>query len=232
MIKYVDTFCGMGGFSIAIKELFPNAICVLAIDYDKNVSLTFNNNFGIDCLGNIRELETKNVPDHDILFGGFPCQPFSRNGKWFNNNNKIVGENEDRDNLFLELVRILLDKKPSYFVFENVKGLLSMKNMDGSSCVDTIVENLVNCGYKVQYKVLDAADFDLPQQRERVFFVGIRNDINQSFEWPEAQKRTKSIENVLENNVLDKYLLINLWKNRKINLSVKPENLDKKKPSL
>ena len=169
--------------------------------------------------GNIREAKTESIPDHDIIFGGFPCQPFSRNGKWFNKNDKTIGDAEDRDNLFLELVRILKDKQPKYFVFENVKGLLSMRNKDGTLCFRTIIENLRACGehgYTVYPKVLDAADYGVPQQRVRIFLVGIRNDLKQDFAWPSKIPKTTSIEDILESEVPAKYLISNIWKNRKI----------------
>lgn len=228
-MRYLDTFSGLGGFSLAAKEVLGNkAQCVLAVDFDKNVSITFKNNFGINSYGNIRELKNEDIPDHDALFGGFPCQPFSRNGKWFNKNGKTIGENEERDNLFLELVRILVAKKPKYFVFENVKGLLSMKNRDGSSCVGTIVSNLKDCGYRVKYDVLDAANFGIPQQRLRVFFVGIREDLDQEFKFPISGSRISSIEDIMQPDVPSKYLISNLWKNRTIKLNATPNNLDKK----
>lgn len=227
MIKYCDTFCGLGGFSLAMHQTFgKDANCVWAIDFDKNPAETFKANFGIECLGNIREAKTQDIPDHDIILGGFPCQAFSRNGRWYNHNNKTIGDDE-RDNLFLELVRILDAKKPKYFIFENVKGLLSMKNGDGTLYFETIKDTLISCGYKIHVKLLDAADYGVAQQRERVFFVGIRNDIDQTFEFPKPIPRTLSISDVLETNVPSKYFLKNLWKNRKINLNCKPENAHK-----
>ncbi len=229
MLKYVDTFCGIGGFSLAIANVTNGtAKRVLAIDFDPKVVETFKNNFEEDCLGDIRKLEVESVPDHDILFGGFSCQPFSRNGKWYNKNNRTIGEDEDRDNLFLELVRILNGKKPKYFLFENVKGLISMKNRDGTLYFDTIKENLIGCGYNLYTQVLDAADYGLPQQRERIFFVGIRNDLDQSFEFPNPIKRKSCIADILESNVDQKYFLSNLWKNRIINGNAKEENVGKK----
>lgn len=228
MLKYCDAFCGLGGFSLAVHSVLgENAQCVWAIDHDKNVSSTFFNNFGIKCHGDIREVDHQNIPDHDLLCGGFPCQPFSRNGKWFNHNDKIVGEQENRDNLFLELVKILNFKKPKLFLFENVKGLLSMKNVDGSLYFDTILTNLKCSGYRVFTNVIDAADYGVPQQRERIFFVGIRNDIKDNFVFPIKIPKTSCISDILENNVSEKYLLKILWENRKIKLGFKPENANK-----
>lgn len=216
-MKYCDLFCGLGGFSLAAHNVFGNkAECVFALDFDKNVAKTYKTNFNIDCLGDIREIDAALIPDHDILFGGFPCQPFSRNGKWFNKNDKTIGTAETRDNLFLEVARILAEKQPKFFLLENVKGLLSMKNTDGSLYYDAIIHILEVCGYNVKTQVLDAADFGLPQQRKRVFFVGTRDDIDATFEFPSRKPRITSISNVLETTVDDKYLLVNLWKNRKI----------------
>lgn len=213
-MRYVDAFCGMGGFSLALKAVVPNSKCVLAIDFDKDVADTFKRNFGIDCLGDILELDVETVPDHDILFGGFPCQPFSRNGKWYNKNGKII-EDDERANLFLVLINIINRKKPRFFVLENVTGLLSMKNKDGSSYFESIKSALRDTGYSIHVKTLDAADFGSPQQRKRVFFVGCR-DTKDDFKFPESLKKTTCVGDILETNVDNKYLLENLWKNRKI----------------
>lgn len=223
-MRYADAFCGLGGFSLAMKELNSLGVsneCVWAIDFDKSAAKTYQANFGLDPYGDIRKVDTATIPDHDLLFGGFPCQPFSRNGKWFNKG-KNIAESEERDNLFLDLARILRSKQPKYFVFENVLGLLSMRNKDGSSCFDTIVDCLKECGYGVHTQVLDAADFGLPQQRKRVFFVGIRSDLNQDFEFPAPLPRTKTIGDLLTNLVDSKYLITNLWKSRKLALA-RPE---------
>lgn len=217
-MRYCDTFCGIGGFTQALKRVVgESAELVWAIDFDKNVSKTFKDNYGIDPLGNIREADKALVPEHDILFGGFPCQPFSRNGKWYNDG-KVVGDSETRDNLFLELVKILDLKKPKYFVFENVKGLLSMRNGDGTLYLDTILSSLKSVGYKVNYKVLNSSDFGLPQQRKRVFFVGIRNDIDQEFEFPKPIKLEKCIKDILEDSTPEKLSIANYWKNRKLTI--------------
>jgi DNA (cytosine-5)-methyltransferase 1 len=211
----------MGGFSQAMKEVFGRkAKCVWAMDNDLNAAEYFQKNFGLECFGDIRSVvDPGTIPDHDILFGGFPCQPFSRNGKWYNKNNKIVGEGEDRDNLFLELVKILEAKKPKYFMFENVPGLAEMTNKDGSKVLDTIVENLEGCGYTVDHNILNASSFGVPQQRKRIIFVGRRGN-HRGFVWPlPTTTGIPAIEDILERKVVDsKYFLESLWKNRKIRL--------------
>ena len=225
IVKYADAFCGLGGFSLAMKSMASEGIqgeCVWAIDFDKNAAATFLANFGVNPYGDIRKIDIGNIPEHDILFGGFPCQPFSRNGKWFNKNDRTIDESETRENLFLELARILSAKQPKYFILENVVGLLTMKNKDGTSCFDTIVASLRDCGYAVYTKVLDAADYGLPQQRRRIFFVGIRSGLIQDFKFPMPSIRKVVIGDILMNYVDSKYLITNMWKARKL-IVARPE---------
>lgn len=206
-------FCGLGGFSIAMHQIDPDAICVSASDIDPQARHTFKTNFGVEPQGDITTIDPDSIPDHDILFGGFPCQPFSRNGRHYNHHNQtVIGDT--RANLFLNLVSILSVKQPKYFVFENVKGLLSMKNEDGTLYFETIVDNLQAVGYRVSTQVLDAARFAVPQQRQRVFFVGIRSDIDQRFGFPTGSDPRLGIRDILVSNVDSKYLLTNLWRRR------------------
>lgn len=218
MIKYVDAFSGIGGFHLgAERALGGPAQCVMAIDHDPKPSATYLKNFGIDSLADIRKVDAASVPDHEVLFGGFPCQPFSKNGRWFLKNGKTVGDAEDRDNLFLELVRILHAKRPDYFVFENVSGLTLMRNKDGTSVLDTIIQNLKAAGYAVHHRVLDAADFGVPQQRRRIFFVGVREDLPDKFDWPIPNYHTHpAIEDVMLPSAPPQYLLETLWRNRSV----------------
>jgi DNA (cytosine-5)-methyltransferase 1 len=225
MISYVDAFSGIGGFHLGVERaLGGQAGCVMAIDHDPKAASTYHRNFGISSLADIRKVEGREIPDHEVLFGGFPCQPFSKNGRWFLKNGKTVGDSEDRDNLFLELVRILYAKRPDYFVFENVSGLTLMRNKDGTSVLDTIVQNLKQAGYSVHYRVLDAADFGVPQQRKRIFFVGIREGLRDMFGWPVPSYSVHpAIQDILQPNLGDpKYLLKNLWRNRTVLLGARP----------
>jgi DNA (cytosine-5)-methyltransferase 1 len=222
MIRYVDAFSGLGGFSLGLRAAVgeSNAKCVMAIDFNREVSDTFKDNFELDSFGDIREIAARahEIPDHDVLFGGFPCQPFSKNGRWFLKNDKTVGDAEDRDNLFLELVKILQAKQPEYFVFENVGGIKAMKNKDGSPVLETIIENLEGAGYQVHHDFLDAYDFGVPQQRIRCIIVGTRNDLKDRYERPKPAivSRTPAIEDILDRSVPDKYLLKHVWRNRTV----------------
>jgi DNA (cytosine-5)-methyltransferase 1 len=221
MLRFCDAFCGTGGFSLAAKQVFGDtAQCVWAIDHNREVSNTFKNNFGMDCYGDIQAIDPATIPDHDILFGGFPCQSFSRNGKWYNKNNKTIGESETRDALFLCLAAILRVKQPSHFVFENVPGLLSMKAKDGGQVFDHIQEELtIGCGYNIMWEVLNAADFGVPQQRKRVIIFGTHTNRGISFPPPTHERSSYAIKDVLEPKVASKYLLENIWANRKILLN-------------
>lgn len=214
-IKYCDVFSGLGGFSLAIRAVDPEAECVFASEIDKNARAVFHANFGIEPYGDITKIDPANIPEHDVLFGGFPCQPFSRNGRHYNFNNRtVIGDS--RANLFLNLIAILHVKQPKYFVFENVKGLTKMKNEDGSLYMNTILDHIRAAGYNCQHKVLDAADYGVPQQRARIFFVGTRADLSDTFEFPKPEPRSASLFNILEHEVHDKYFLHNLWKKRTV----------------
>jgi len=232
MIRYVDAFSGLGGFSLGVEGALgkDNVKCVKAIDFDPEVADTYRRHFGVESLGDIRKTAAADIPDHDILFGGFPCQPFSRNGLWFNKNGRVVGDAEERDNLFLELVRILREKRPAYFVFENVHGIKFMKNKDGSPVLDTILGNLRSAGYKVDHKFLDAVDFGVPQQRIRCVIVGMRVDIPGEPHIPKPPRGVivpgliPAIADILQPQMGDpKYLLKNYWRNRTVLLGVRPD---------
>jgi len=214
-MKFVDAFSGIGGFHVAIKDVVPNAECVKAIDFDKHAVATYKTNHGIDSFGDITKINLDEIPDHDLLMGGFPCQSFSVSGKWGRTKGRVIGESENRDVLFTYLAEILSKKRPRYFLFENVKGLLSIKNKDGSSAFETIKNTFKSEGYTVFIEVLDAADYGLPQQRKRLFFVGFREEEDSiDFKFPKRQPRTLAVRDILEKTVENKYLLKNLWKNR------------------
>ena len=189
-MKYTSLFAGIGGFDLALNRL--GHTCVWANEWDKYATQIYNKNFtqtgrcgqeevlpvgrgGNTCgkpdIGqhsfscdtrDIRTVPTSEIPDHDLLVGGFPCQAFSIAGK-------RRGFDDTRGTLFFEIARILKDKKPSYFILENVKGLLSH---DNGSTFKTIISALTELGYDLQWQVLNSKNFGVPQNRERVFIVG------------------------------------------------------------
>lgn len=161
-MKYIELFAGVGGFRLGIERA-TDAGCVFANEWDKYAAQTYNKNFGgeIDTR-DITTISTDEIPNHDLLVGGFPCQAFSVAGK-------RAGFNDTRGTMFFEIARILADKKPQHLLLENVKGLLSH---DSGRTFQTILKVLADLGYGVEWQVLNSKDFGVPQNRERVFIVG------------------------------------------------------------
>lgn len=164
-MKFIDLFCGIGGFHLALKEL--GCECVLACDIDKKCRETYLKNFGIDPVSNVKDIVEKTIPDFDILCGGFPCQPFSNGGK------KKTFEDE-RGLLFDEIMRIANYKKPKFMFLENVKHILKVSN---GEVLKYIIGKIQQNGYVLQIFQLSPHNYGIPQQRERVFFVCVRQDI-------------------------------------------------------
>ncbi len=161
-LKFIDLFCGIGGFHVAMKEAsLENDIipeCVFSSDIDKYCQDSYEMNFGQRPAGDITKVEPKDIPDHDILFAGFPCQPFSILGQ-------MKGFDDTRGTLFFHIANILKEKKPKAFILENVKQLVG--HNEGQT-LKVIMKTLKELGYHVQYAVLNALDYGLPQKRERV----------------------------------------------------------------
>ena len=163
--NFIDLFCGIGGFHRALADL--GGKCVFASDIDKRCQDIYERNFGIRPVGDICSVRSEDVPDHDVLCGGFPCQPFSNAGH--------RGAFEDtRGTLFQEIARIVRDKKPKVLLLENVKGI---KNIQNGNVYRTIISVFESLGYSVKDIVLSPDKFGVPQRRERVYFIGIRNDL-------------------------------------------------------
>lgn len=196
-IKFIDLFCGIGGFRIAAEKAFSengfSSDCVFSSDIDPFVQESYFFNFGHHPTGDIKQIVEDEIPDHDILFGGFPCQPFSIIGKG-------DGFNDIRGTLFFEIVRILNKKRPKAFVLENVKQIVSHQK---GETMQKIINTLRHLGYFVDWKVLNALDYGLPQKRERVFIVGYDRSID--YVWPEKTKTIPSLTKVLQKQVERKY---------------------------
>ena len=160
-MRYISLFAGIGGFDLALNRL--GHTCVWANEWDKYAADIYDKQFTNRCdRRDIASVSTSEIPDHDLLVGGFPCQAFSIAGK-------RRGFDDTRGTLFFEIARILKDKKPKYFILENVKGLLSH---DGGNTFKTIISTLTELGYDLQWQVLNSKNFGVPQNRERVFIVG------------------------------------------------------------
>ena len=189
--KFVDLFAGIGGFHLALSSY--GAKCVFASEWDKEAANTYKINFGIEPKGDITIIDEKDIPPHDIICGGFPCQAFSISGKQ-------KGFNDTRGTLFFDIARIVNHHKPKILFLENVKNIT--KHNDGDT-MKVILTTLDELGYNVFHKVLNSSNYGLPQNRERIFFVGFRNDINSSgFEFPKTIEKTISLNDILENEPL------------------------------
>ncbi len=220
-IRFIDAFSGLGGFGLCVsrvaKKLGIEAECVASIEFDESCRLTYEKNFGhpqTHC--DITKIDIDGLPNHNLLMGGFPCQPFSRNGKFYNKNEKTLGD-DDRKNLVNYLIEILVAKQPEFFLFENVKELSTIKNSDGTSCLGTILSNIKDVGYDVEWKILDAKDYGLPQQRKRIYLVGRRGGGHGTFIWPKKTSKMPfpCVRDILEQNVDEKYLVEHTWRKRK-----------------
>jgi DNA (cytosine-5)-methyltransferase 1 len=192
-LKFIDLFCGLGGFRVAVEKLHRNNECVFSCDFDSDSQKSYEANFGEKPFGDITKIHASEIPEHDILFAGFPCQAFSICGEQ-------RGFEDTRGTLFFDIARILQAKKPKAFVLENVKQLVSHNQ---GKTLERIIETLENLGYQVYFKVLNALDFGLPQKRERVFIVGFHEP--KHFVWNLQKKRMKPLREVLERVVAPNY---------------------------
>ena len=196
-IRFVDFFCGIGGFRLAVEEAARRkkleTECLFSCDIDPECQKAYAFNFGETPTGDITEVSEDDVADHDILLAGFPCQPFSIIGH-------RKGFDDIRGTLFFHIARILKAKRPAAFVLENVKLLVGH---DGGRTLGRIMETLRELGYKSDFEVFNALDFGLPQKRERVFIVGFREGCN--FSWPEGGVPMKPLSKILEKRVPKKF---------------------------
>lgn len=211
-LKVASLFCGCGGTDVGLLGNFDflgkhyasnNMEIVYANDIDDNACKIFNENFDIKPDNrDIRKINSSELPDFDILTGGFPCQSFSIIAQ----NPKRLGVKDDRGKLFFEMCRILRDKQPKCFIAENVKGLLTANQ---KSAFPLIMEEFKNSGYDVKYMVLNSANYGVPQKRERVIIVGFRKDLNINFTFPNHvitnENLFEPLKKVIDNNVDEKY---------------------------
>ena len=211
-IKVASLFCGCGGTDVGLLGGFEfngkqysenNLEVVYANDIDKNACTLFNENFGImPDNHDIRNVQSSELPDFDILAGGFPCQSFSVVAQ----NPKRLGIKDDKGTLFFEICRLLKDRQPKCFIAENVKGLLSANK---GEAFPLILKEFEDSGYDVTYSVLSAVQYGIPQKRERVIIVGFRKDLNIQFIFPQSpifnERDYVPLSVALEKAVDDKY---------------------------
>lgn len=185
-IKFIDLFAGIGGFHIALSSLGGKA--VFASEWDKDAASVYEKNFSLKPAGDITKISEKDIPDHDILCAGFPCQAFSISGKQ-------LGFEDSRGTLFFDVARIAKEKQPKVMFLENVKNLA---RHDGGKTLAVIKKTLDEIGYTVFDKVLDASKFGVPQSRKRIYIVCFRKDLNvKDFIFPTEEKLTKHVLDII-----------------------------------
>lgn len=203
-MRFIDLFAGIGGFHQALTRLGHE--CVFASEKKEHLARLYEINYGIIPNRNIRDIHPAEIPDHDILCAGFPCQPFSKAG------NQQGLEDENNGSFFDILVDILRHKTPTYFILENVRNI---ESHDGFKTWNYISEKLGELGYHIDKKVMSPHQFNIPQHRERLFIIGSLDTLD-NFNWPERVELTNTIRHFLVNcnaKVVEpeKQNVINIW---------------------
>ena len=205
--KYIDLFCGIGGFHLALDSF--GAQCVFASDIDINARRVYNQNFHMAPQGDITKIKNNEIPHHDILCAGFPCQPFSISG----NQN---GFNDPRGKLFFHIIRIARYHQPKIIFLENVKNL---ETHDGGKTLEIINSSLNSIGYNVFEKVLSASDFGIPQSRRRLYIIAIKKSLKIiKFDFPAGERTNRQLKNFL----FDESNLYNVTIHRPFSIDEKP----------
>lgn len=210
--SFIDLFAGIGGMRLAFEKC--GGKCLFTSEWDKYCQRTYYENFGVIPYGDITKINEKDIPDHDILVAGFPCQPFSIAGISKKNSlGRATGFlDKTQGTLFFDVVRIIKEKRPRAFLLENVKNL---KSHDKGNTWKIITESLKELNYQIFFAVLDGQTF-VPQHRERIFIVGFdktRYSENINFDFNlKATKKKIVLKDILEQSVDEKYTLSNrLW---------------------
>ncbi|POH73074.1 DNA cytosine methyltransferase [Arthrobacter glacialis] len=187
--KFIDLFAGLGGFHTALARMGGKA--VFAAEWVKELSELYETNYGLKPKGDISKIDPITIPDHDVLAAGFPCQPFSKAGE------QLGFEHTEQGQLFFKVVAILKEKKPKWFILENVPNII--KHKDGKT-LEKILDILENdLEYTVKIQKLSPHQFGIPQIRDRVYFVGSLAGLD-NFAWPEPTNEPTDIRNVLDEN--------------------------------
>lgn len=187
--NFIDLFAGIGGFRISLEKFGLN--CLFSSEDNKYAQETYKENFGDVPHGDITQIESIDIPKHDILCAGFPCQAFSISGK-------RLGFEDTKGTLFFEICRIAKFHRPKVLFLENVKNLI---RHDKGTTLNVIEKTLEEIGYNVFYKVLNASDFGVPTSRQRVYILGFRNDLNiLDFEFPKPKSKTVSLKHFLDDD--------------------------------
>lgn len=188
-VPFIDLFAGLGGFRLALESF--GGECVFSSDFDEQVAEVYEANFGERPFGDITKIAAKDIPHHDILCAGFPCQPFSISGK-------KAGFKDTRGTLFFDIARIAKHHQPKMLFLENVKNFATHNK---GKTLATVVNTLEEIGYTVHYKLLNASHYGVPQSRVRIYIVAFRDDISSDdFRFPPARLSEKTLQHMLETN--------------------------------
>jgi DNA (cytosine-5)-methyltransferase 1 len=191
-IKFIDLFAGIGGFRLALESF--GAKCIFSCEINKYSCLTYEKNFGDNPYSDIRQIKPSEIPQHDILCAGFPCQAFSISGKQ-------KGLNDLRSDVVFSLFKIIEYQRPSILFLENVPNLLKH---DKGKTFAFIVKQLESLNYQVEYQILDASDYRLPQSRRRLFIVAFNKNVFLSpikYSFPVPFSQRKIVKDILENKL-------------------------------
>lgn len=182
-LRFIDLFAGIGGIRLGFEKY--GAECVFSSEWDRSARKMYSNHFGDEPSGDINGIDPVDIPDHDILLAGFPCQPFSIAGKQ-------LGFADTRGTLFFNIEEIVRAKRPSIVFLENVKRLTTH---DGGRTIGVILDRMQSLGYSTSHKVLNTLDFGLPQKRERVYIVCFLDDVK--FDFPLGIQGGKGLADIL-----------------------------------
>lgn len=182
---FIDLFAGLGGFRLGLEKV--GGECVYSSEFEPNVAKVYEKNFGEYPDGDITKVEVENIPDHNVLAAGFPCQPFSISGLQ-------KGFEDTRGTLFFDVARIVEAKSPEIVFLENVRNFAKH---DGGRTLATVEKTLKNLGYNVFHKVLDASKFGSATKRERIFIIGVHDDLEKEFVFPDGEGEVTLLEEIL-----------------------------------
>lgn len=205
--KFIDLFAGIGGIRLGAQE--NGGVCVFSSEFDNFAQKTYRLNHAEKPFGDITKIQEKNIPEHDLLLAGFPCQPFSYAGR-------CEGfEDKTRGTLFFDVLRILEEKKPKVALLENVKGF---KSHDKGKTMYIALNALQEAGYYPYWTILNSYDFGVPQFRERWYCVAIRKDIdNGAFNFPTDKDRTTTLRDIIDLELRDESLNLTKFELERIN---------------
>jgi len=188
---FIDLFAGLGGFHTALSRLGGRA--VFAAEWVPSLNALYELNYGLRPAGDIMEVPLSDIPDHDVLAAGFPCQPFSKAGE------QLGFEHTEQGHLFFRVAQIIEAKSPSSFILENVPNLLRHR---GGLTIQTIMDDLRALGYEVEYGRYSPHQFGVPQIRDRVYIVGSKHGLA-NMQWPVPSSAKTDIRDVLDSNPVD-----------------------------